>query len=263
METIPNSAPPHVVAPDALSEQEEPWVDLNSLPTAWSGAISRGQSLEGNLSDLGVPPHIVLDPSGGTPWVITENIELRGKPWGTLLIVFPHRSLSTHGETRDALRAMVNSFSFCLAREERSEHLAAAEERLRTIIETSPDGFWDADYTRDTCFRTHRWWQMLGHQTPVNPSAPEAFESLIHPEDLPLLQKDRLQTLPAGRQLRRHEYRARHVDGSWRWIESHTVELGSAQRAIGFDRDITHRHDYEARLRDAADSAARANQAKS
>ncbi len=243
------------------------WHALSELPPPWLSALSRGQNIEGDVRELGSPWPGMVPGSFATPWVFVENVDLHGRPYGSIVAVFPDHNLIARGEIRSALRSIANAFASCLVREERSDHLAAAEERLRTIIETSPDGFWDADYTHDEWYRSDRWWQMLGHDIPDDPSDREAYEALIEPDDLELLRGDAVEPLPPGRKFRRREYRARHRDGSWRWIESNTVELrtvhGPAERALGFDRDVTHRHHYEERLREAAESAARANRAKS
>ncbi len=243
------------------------WHALSELPPAWQGALSRSQSIEGNLNDLGAPWPDIVPGTYSAPWAFAENIEVNGQLYGSIVTVFPDSNLVARGEIRSALRSITNAFASCIVREQRSERLAAAEERLRTIIETSPDGFWDADYTRDQFYRSDRWWQMLGHEPPADPADRHAFEQLIEPDDLEQLRADAIELLSPGRKFRRREFRARHRDGSWRWIESNTVELrtvhGPAERALGFDRDVTHRHQYEERLREAAESAARANQAKS
>ncbi|MCF3649346.1 ATP-binding protein [Synoicihabitans lomoniglobus] len=258
-----------VLAIDSESRDStlRPWRALTALPPAWTSALEKRQSIEGPLSELGEPIPEITDGPAGRSWVLVENIELHEELYGSIVVVFPERKLMTRGEIRSALRSIANSFAFCLAREERSEHLAAAEERFRTIIETSPDGFWDIDYTQSRSFRSPRWWRMLGHEPPDSDTDPHAHEALIDPDDLIQLQADAIKPGPPGRSFHREEYRAQHRDGSWHWIESDYVQMrtahGPAERAIGFDRDVTHRHEYEERLRAAADSAARANKAKS
>ncbi|WP_221029622.1 PAS domain-containing hybrid sensor histidine kinase/response regulator [Actomonas aquatica] len=258
---------PVAAHPSFTSGHTGHWHSLQELPPAWHGALSRRQSIEGDLRELGQPLPGMAPDSFATPWCFVENVELTDRLYGSLVLVFSDRNLVARTEVRSALHAICNAFSSYLVRQERSEHLAAAEERLRTIIETSPDGFWDADFTRGRFYRSNRWWQMLGHEPPSDPSDPLAHESLIEPEDLAKLKAHTVEALDPGRKFRRHSYRARHHDGSWRWIESNTVELravhGPAERALGFDRDVTERHDYEQRLREAAESSARANRAKS
>ncbi len=253
--------------PPFASRGPSSWFAFADLPAAWRSALTQGNNLEGFLHDLEEPMPGLAPASCPNPWVFVENVELHGRPYASIVTVFPERRLIARAEIRSALRSIANAFASCLVREERSDHLAAAEERLRTIIETSPDGFWDADTAHNRYYRSDRWWQMLGREPPAQNTDPHLYEQFIEPSDLEQLQAGAIEPLSPGRKFRRREYRARHQDGSWLWIESHSVELrsthGPADRTLGFDRDITQRHHYENRLREAADTAARANQAKS
>lgn len=243
-----------------------PWYPHAGVTPHWLTALEQGERIEGSLKDLKPPVPGLFPDYVGSPWLVSESIVFRDKTWGTLTLVFPEGSRVIRSEIRSALRSMSTAFAFCLAREERSEHLAAAEEQLRTIIDTSPDGFWDADFRQNRHYRSPQWWQILGYEEAQGNSS-LAHEDYIEPEDLLQLRSDIQQSLPAGRHFRRRLYRARHLDGSWRWIETNAVEIrpheGPAERALGFDRDVTERRQYEERLRTAAETASRANQAKS
>ena len=244
----------------------QPWYPHAGVSPQWLTALEEGDRIEGSLNELKAPVPGLFPPHVGSPWVVSESIVFHEKTWGTLTLVFPQGSRVIRSEIRSALRSISTAFAFCLAREERSEHLAAAEEQLRTIIDTSPDGFWDADFRNNRHFRSPQWWQILGYETPQGNSA-IAHEDYIEPKDLLQLRSDAQEVLAAGKRFRRRLYRARHLDGSWRWIETNAVEIrteqGPANRTLGFDRDVTERRQYEDRLRAAAETAARANQAKS
>jgi PAS domain S-box-containing protein len=243
-----------------------PWYPHAGVSPQWINVLEAGERLEGSITDINPPVPGLFPPYAGSPWMISESIVFHEKNWGTLTLVFPVGSRVIRSEIRSALRSISTAFAFCLAREERREHLAAAEDQLRTIIDTTPDGFWDADYRQNRHYRSPQWWQILGYETPQG-RAPTAHEEYIEPEDLLQLRAAMQEILPQGKRFRRRLYRARHLDGSWRWIETNAVEIrqeeGPASRALGFDRDVTERRQYEDRLRSAAETAARANQAKS
>ena len=255
-----------LIAAQPAVTPSQPWYPHAGVSPHWLTALQDGERIEGDLKDLKAPVPGLFPAYIGSPWVVSESIVFREKTWGTLTLVFPEGSRVIRSEIRSALRSMSTAFAFCLAREERSEHLAAAEEQLRTIIDTSPDGFWDADFRQNSHYRSAQWWQILGYETPQGNSA-LAHEDYIEPADLLQLRSDMQESHPAGRRFRRRLYRARHLDGSWRWIETNAVEIrsqeGPVERALGFDRDVTERRQYEDRLRTAAEMAARANQAKS
>jgi len=242
------------------------WFPAATLNERWSEGWQAGERLEGNLDQVSEPFPGFVPAHAGKPWIISEPVRFHDKTWGALTLAFPEGSRAIRSEIRSALSSITTTFSFCLVRQERSDHLAAAEERLRTIIDTTPDGFWDVDYISSRHYRSPQWWQILGYEPPAE-SSMRYHEDYIESEDLLQLQADHQEPLPAGRHFRRRLFRARHVDGSWRWIETNAVEIrskhGPAERALGFDRDVTDRRQYEERLRSAAETAARANQAKS
>ncbi len=249
-------------AVDQLSQ----WHPHSTMGDRWQTAWKAGDRLEGTLDDLGSPFPGLLEHYTGQPWLISESVVFREQTWGVLTLIFPDGSRAVRSEIRSALSSITTAFALCLARQERSDHLAAAEERLRTIIDTTPDGFWDADFINNRHYRSPQWWQILGYEPPGK-EASRSYEDYVEPEDLMQLHADQQESLPPGRHFRRRLYRARHLDGSWRWIETNAVEIrsrhGAAERALGFDRDVTDRRQYEERLRSAAETAARANQAKS
>lgn len=244
-----------------------PWPDLADLNSPWSNSLRKGEAMEGKLSQLGFPPGDLDHELPGEPWVIATPVCSENTPWGILILVFPARLKTNRHEIPAALQSIANAFAFSLGRQERNAHLAAAEERFRTIIEASPDGFWDHDYISGHRLISERWWRMLDRDPPLGDETTLSFQALIDPVDLKKLQQEGASIQPAGRRFRRHEFRAKHADGTWRWIESNTIEIrhqkGPLNRAIGFDRDVTERRRYEDRLRSAADSAAQANRAKS
>lgn len=91
-------------------------------------------------------------------------------------------------------------------------------------------------------------WQELTHQH---------FESLIHPDDLPLLQQrlEKLGQIPEG-EIVETEYRIRHKNGQWRWLHSRDTVFsrladGKPQQILGTAQDITERQNTQHLLQEA------------
>jgi PAS domain S-box-containing protein len=78
---------------------------------------------------------------------------------------------------------------------------------------------------------------------------------MLHPDDLPHVLEETETALSEGeRTTNKAEYRFRHVDGSWRWMESVGTYL-LANPAVGgvviTSRDVSERKEAEERLREA------------
>lgn len=130
--------------------------------------------------------------------------------------------------------------------------LQESEERFRALIEHSFDAVAVVKADGTTQFASASMARVLGYQ-PQEWVGRNALE-LVHPEDLPRVTKvlDRLLETPGGTMT--EQFRCRHNDGSWRWVES----LGTnclAQPAVGGIilnfRDITERKRADEALRES------------
>lgn len=250
-------------SPESLNEGE--WFASDELPAAWHAALQ-----EGNVIQSALPagrPAPVLESARHASRVIAEPILGSDRPWGALVLFHSSATLLHSPELQAALRTIASTFSTALARQERITLLRAAEERLRLIIGASIDGFWDVDHENHTSHHSPRWWDMLGYSPGSLPDTFDSVHGLFHPEDLPGILALCAEKLPAGVRSVQMQFRARHCNGTWRWIESSAVQLrsahGPAQRMLGFDRDITDRREANERLQQALAIAERANQTKS
>jgi len=126
---------------------------------------------------------------------------------------------------------------------------ALLETRLKLTLEGSGFGIWEHDLAHDR----NRWndglRQMLGYSE--EPARVSETYALIHPEDRPLVEALRQGQRQADDRLQILEFRVRHHDGSWRWVESRsrTIEhddKGGALLTIGTMLDITPRKAAEA-----------------
>jgi signal transduction histidine kinase/DNA-binding response OmpR family regulator len=72
---------------------------------------------------------------------------------------------------------------------EQEYELRRSEERLSRVLQGGHDGWWDMDMQRRQLFASTRAWQMLGYPG-TGPQPPlQNWQQLVHPQDLPALQK--------------------------------------------------------------------------
>lgn len=114
-------------------------------------------------------------------------------------------------------------------------------------------GIWDADVTLDSTTFSNMWRQLRGLK-PEDPAPAnhEEILKLVHPSDRALvIEQYQLQRQTGFRECQ-YEYRYKHRDGHWMWIECRGSRVqgvdGKATRIIGTDIDITARKLAEGRL---------------
>src|SRR5262249_30594985 len=114
-----------------------------------------------------------------------------------------------------------------------------------------------------------RFAEMLGCSISEIPETIEAFEQLIHPEDLPKRTASMAEYLASGYTERGYvmEYRLRRADGSYHWFRSRAravLDAGGLHiRLAGAFSDIQAEKQREAELQAAMEAAEQANAAKS
>ncbi len=122
------------------------------------------------------------------------------------------------------------------------------EERLQLVFEGSQDGFWDwhVSGANDHVLRSPRWAEMLGYTLEEVPATREAFVQLVHPGDLPLIERDE-RRVSEGRDQFTLEFRMRAKSGEWKWIldrgkvVARDPATGRPLRITGTHTDITAR----------------------
>ena len=94
--------------------------------------------------------------------------------------------------------------------------------------------------------------RVMGHSPVALLNQPSAFVGLLHPDDLPAVLTACRRAIGDSRRQLRVEFRIRHLDGSWRWMEGTVRGHGSEPcRVLGYAVDITARHDAEAAKRES------------
>lgn len=124
------------------------------------------------------------------------------------------------------------------------EALRENEERLSLTLETTGLGLWDQNFKTNKIIRNERWAEMLGYKLTEIDSNIEAFNNLIHPDDLPQFKKIIKDHETGKTNSFRVEHRMKTKTGEWKWILNwgkitDRDKDGSPVRALGTHLDIT------------------------
>lgn len=139
------------------------------------------------------------------------------------------------------------------ARRRAEQELAESRRLLQVAVDTAGLGFWEYDVPGRAMTVSTEWKRQLGLEQQALSTDPDVLVQLVHPEDLALIRQVRAD-LESGRigsvEL---EFRARHVDGSYRDIRASAVAHhdanGTPVRIFGTNLDITSVRDAERTVR--------------
>jgi diguanylate cyclase (GGDEF)-like protein/PAS domain S-box-containing protein len=125
---------------------------------------------------------------------------------------------------------------------------------LRSVVENSSENITIVDLDGTLRYASPAFERMLGY-APEEVVGKMNVLDHVHPDDLPHVLEETEKALSAGGVVtNRAEYRFRHKDGSWRWIESAGTYLLDDPHVKGVVvqiRDITERKRIEEALREA------------
>lgn len=134
----------------------------------------------------------------------------------------------------------------------RTHENALLEMHLGLAFQAAGFGVWEHDHESGRNHWNADLCDLLGYVRP--PATIGEFFTLVQPDDLPALES-RLDSADTGRsKVRVEEFRIRHGDGNWRWVESRgrVIErgpAGEARRTVGIMLDISARKAAEAEQR--------------
>jgi PAS domain S-box-containing protein len=133
------------------------------------------------------------------------------------------------------------------------EELRESQERLQFILEGSNDGAWDWNIADNMAYLSPRYKEMLGYAPDELPNTPESWTHMIHPADVPNVQRHLFAYLEGRSSSYAVEHRLQHKSGEWRWIVSRGKIVarnaeGHPLRMTGTCSDITDRKRAEAAL---------------
>jgi diguanylate cyclase (GGDEF)-like protein/PAS domain S-box-containing protein len=135
--------------------------------------------------------------------------------------------------------------------------LQRSERRLHQALEAANDGMWDWDLQTQKVYFSPGYATLLGLSGEALGDGLQHWLQRLHPEDRTSFERN-LQLRLAACNPAPYEanYRLRHHDGSYRWIQSRGRLLldaqGQPERLIGTASDITQRRQDEDSLRQAA-----------
>jgi PAS domain S-box-containing protein len=130
--------------------------------------------------------------------------------------------------------------------------LRSSQEKLRQALHASNTGLWDWNTETNEVSFSPEWKRQLGHDEGDLPDVFETWESRLHPDDRARAIAYVRSYLAHPEEEYRLEFRLRHKDGSYRWIEARasivTEPDGRRVRLLGSHTDITARKQTEVAL---------------
>jgi PAS domain S-box-containing protein len=177
------------------------------------------------------------------------------------------RRLETFGRTLmpdSAERGLVFNTRDITERKEAEDALRRSESHFRRMIENGQDTIAIVSPDGTMTYMTPSSLRMLGYP-PDELVGRSAFE-FIHPDDQPLVQAEIERVFATPGLIGHVEYRFRHRDGGWRYLEAfgQTLSPDSAgEGLVANTRDVTERRLAEEAMRKATLEAESANRAKS
>ena len=117
-------------------------------------------------------------------------------------------------------------------------------ERLSMALEASELGLWTSHIGRNEGFQDSGWNKMLGYPAKEHTMGANDWLKLVHPDDLAAVTSEDKIARAAGTGAFEKEFRMRHTDGRWVWIQSRgkVVERDDAGKPVmlaGTHLDIT------------------------
>jgi len=125
------------------------------------------------------------------------------------------------------------------------------KQRFQALIEESSDIVSIVDADDRYLYRSPAVERILGYD-PAE-TVDDVVWEYIHPEDLDNIQKEFEKDVATGEAAELVEYRARHADGSWRWMEARSnnqLDNPAVEGYIVNSRDITARKEREKELQE-------------
>ncbi|HEY1792505.1 MAG TPA: response regulator [Opitutaceae bacterium] len=133
--------------------------------------------------------------------------------------------------------------------------LKVSDERLRLALDSTQIGIFEWNVPKGHVYYSPSLWSLLGYDHARMPSTLEVWQSLIHPDDLPMYRKRTESQLNGIASFIDPEYRVRARTGEWRWVYVRSKSVlaapnGRPTRIIGTVQDITVRRESEQALRE-------------
>ena len=135
-------------------------------------------------------------------------------------------------------------------RKQAEEALKQSEAKFRAIVENTHDGILFTDAQGGILYRSPSYQAITGYTNEERLGRP-SFE-MLHPDDMEEAGRIWRKMLGHPGILLEVQYRTRHEDGTWRWVETHIQNLldnPNVQAVFMTTRDVTERKQAEEALR--------------
>ncbi|MDZ8223524.1 PAS domain S-box protein [Nostoc sp. ChiVER01] len=154
---------------------------------------------------------------------------------------------------------LVGSLGDISERKQAEEKLRESEERLQLALEASGDGLWDWNILTGEVYYSPRYLEMLGYSFDELPQNFSTCKRLVHPDDLPWVEKILADHLKDNSVPYKFDNRLRTKSGEYKWIANYGKVVmrdrqGNPLRMTGIHRDISDIYD-ELRLRKETEAA--------
>jgi PAS domain S-box-containing protein len=133
------------------------------------------------------------------------------------------------------------------------EELRRSEKQLQTIIKAASLGTWELDLEENRHIVNDVWLEMLGLNRSDITEVSEDFDKLLHPDDIAYISNKFIEHVGSDETMT-IEYRLRHKDGHYLWIEDRFAIVGrdadtlKPLRLSGVTKDISERKNIQMEL---------------
>jgi PAS domain S-box-containing protein len=140
--------------------------------------------------------------------------------------------------------------------QERMQQVETMQDRLNLALGGARLGLWDWDIQSNEIVYDARYAEILGQTIEeISPASFMDWENRCHPEDLQRVKERIRQNLTAESDFYDCEYRMRHKNGGWIWIQdrgrvTHRDDAGKPLRMAGIHADVTERKRTENMIRE-------------
>jgi len=138
-------------------------------------------------------------------------------------------------------------------RREVEAELQISAERLRLAIESTQEGLWDWDLSRDSCYYSPHFYQIMGMDINSQILTPWTLLERLHPHDRAPAIAKLYNYIDGLTETYEDEFRIKHEAGHWIWLLARAKVEGRnqnqvAQRLVGTFADISDRKVDQANL---------------
>jgi len=225
---------------------------------------------------------LIYSSAGSQPFQSDErdtalSVDVGGRAWQ--LVLRPRSGFLAGADDRSPLLALAGGglatvlVALAVARSlvvrrrlERTEAVLAEDrQHLTNVLDGTAAGTWDWDFDSGRLDVNERWAQMLGRsRAELEPITGTTWERLCHAGDLTAANAALTRHLKGDDERYTAEFRMRHADGHWVWVQSNgrvfeRAADGRPLRLAGTHMDISRRKADEQRLHDDAKALEAAN----